>query len=130
MRFVLPLSLFLALVSCKKEQQPGEGLTLVTSLTALEQDISSGVSMVFYHAHWCHVCQDLKPRVEGTATDAELGAVFFGEVEYDDHPDILNQYNIIGFPTVVIYVDGVEVDRFSGGGHTRAEFKTAIQAHL
>ncbi len=130
MKFIWPLFIALILVSCKKEQQAGEGLTLITSLTQLDAELAEGVSMVFYHASWCHICQDEMPKVEATATDPDLGGVFFGEVEYDDHPDILNQYNIVGFPTIVIYQDGIEVDRFTGGGHTTAEFKTAILPYL
>ena len=56
--------------------------------------------------------------------------MFFGEVEYEDHPDIVEAHNIEGFPTIIIYNDGEEAQRFTGGGNTTADIKSAIQSVL
>ena len=118
------------LFSCKKEDlesEPIEGLQVITSLNQINAELESGVSMVFFHASWCSVCQAQRPAVIEVALDADLSAVFFGEVEYEDHPDIVEAHNIEGFPTIIIYSEGVEEQRFTGGGNTIADIKSAIQ---
>ena len=59
--------------------------------------------------------------------DIDLTSVFFGEVEYEDYPEIVNAHAVEGFPTIIIYNDGSEVERFLGGGHSAETIKTAIQ---
>lgn len=136
MRFFLFIFLFILLHSCKKEEvstQPSENseaLIEITSLNQMNNEIANGVSLVFFHASWCSVCQNQKPAVELLSTDSELSEVFLGEVEYDDHPDIVTAASVEGFPTILIYKDGQEVDRYLGGGHTTHDLKVAILAHL
>jgi thiol-disulfide isomerase/thioredoxin len=133
MKYLLYLLLPVALISCKKtsdEHEPVEGLQEISSLEQLNTELSDGVSMIFFHASWCHICQDQRPAVTSVAEDSELNEVYFGEVEFDDYPDITEEYNVAGFPTIVIFKDGDEVDRYTGGGHSTAELKSAIQAHF
>ena len=135
-RLVFASVLALVLISCKKEEAPAEnsgpilGLVEITTLDQINTEIQSDVSFIFFHASWCSVCQALRPDVIDTATDAELSAVFFGEVEYEDHPDIVDNFDVVGFPTVVIFKNGVEVERLHGGNHTHDSFRTLLLTHL
>lgn len=126
--FVLTLSTLL-FTSCKKNASI-EGLQEISSLSQINTEISEGVSLVFFHASWCSICKNQRPAVTQVATDADLANVYFGEVEYDDHPDITSAFNVNAFPIMIIFKDGVEVDRLSGGGNTAAQIKMAIQAQL
>ena len=134
MRIFLILSISFLLFSCKKTETPEEntiqGLVEMTSIAQIDTQIQSGVSLIFFHASWCSVCQAQRPAISSVAMDEELSSAFFGEVEYEDHPDIIEQYTIEGFPTIVIYKDGVEMERFVGGGNTYESLKTSILAQL
>ena len=133
MKYTLFILMLFGLFSCEKddlESESIEGLQIITSLNQINNEIESGVSMVFFHASWCSVCQAQRPAVSEVALDPELSEVFFGEVEYEDHPDIVEAHNIEGFPTIIIYSEGGEAQRFTGGGNTTADIKSAIQSVL
>ena len=137
MKYILPLALLFVAFSCKKNDtepesahEPVAGLQTITSLSQIENEIASGVSMVFFHASWCSSCQAQRPAVSEVAMDGDLSSVFFGEVEYDDHMDINNHYGVQGFPTIIIFKEGAEVDRLTSGGHSASFIKQSIQAHL
>lgn len=130
MKYLFSLAIMVFLFSSCKKEEGVEGLQTISSLTQFQQETNQGVSFVFYHNTWCSICQAQRPAVTEVAMDEDLQTVYFGEVEYDEHQDIINANNIAGFPIMVIYVDGQEVERFNGGGHSAADFKTAIQAHL
>lgn len=133
MKYLFPFLFLFVVVSCKKknsEHEPVAGLQAITSLTQINNEVSSGVSMIFFHASWCSVCQGQRPAVSEVAVDEDLNAVFFGEVEYDDHQDIVEAYNVDGFPTILIIKDGAEVDRVLGGNNSAATLKSKIQAQL
>lgn len=122
------------LFSCKKEEKTGHipvsGLQTISSQSQLTTQVSSGVSFIFFHASWCSICNAMRPAVTSTAEDTDLAGVYFGEVEYDDHPDIISANNVPGFPTILIFKDGVQVDQIVGGGHSYADLKAAVQAQL
>ena len=133
MKNLLFLLAVIALFSCDKEEvqsEPIEGLQAITSLSQMTTELESGVSMVFFHASWCSVCQAQRPAVIEAAMDISLSNVYFGEVEYEDYPDIVDANDVEGFPTIVIYNDGAEVERFLGGGHSAETIKTAILNQL
>jgi len=138
MRYFLLLSVVLLFFGCKKEEvqqdesvhEPVVGLNSIVSLSDITSKTSSGVSLIFFHASWCSVCQAQRPAVTEVATDQELSQVFFGEVEYDDYPEILDYYDVQGFPVIVILKDGVEVSRLNGGGHSSADIKNLVTENL
>lgn len=135
MKYVFPILFLLLIFSCKKDEnqsvhEPVAGLEAISSKSQIDNAVVQGVSMVFFHASWCEVCQAQRPAVTEVATDSELSSVYFGEVEYDDHPDIIEAYGIVGFPTIVIFKDGAEVMRYTGGGNTAQTLKQEILTHL
>lgn len=105
-------------------------LTDITSTQQFNQNIETGVSLIFYHASWCTKCKAQRPAVEAVAERAEFSEVFFGEVEYEDFSEIVGDRNIQGFPTVVVYKDNNEEMRFSGQGHTEQQFVDALNKAL
>ncbi len=133
MKYTLLILILITLFSCKKEEEqvePIEGLQVINSLTQMTSDLESGVSMVFFHASWCSVCQAQRPAISEVAVDTDLIQVFFGEVEYEDYPEIVEAHNVEGFPTIIIYKDGSEVERFVGGGHSTSDLKSVILSQL
>lgn len=133
MKYLLPFLILTVLISCKKkevEHEPVEGLQTITSKSQIDGEIADGVSMIFYHASWCTICQDQRPAVTDVAQDESLSSVYFGEVEFDDHQDITDAYNVSGFPTLVVYKDGSEVERLAGGGNSTNTIKGKITPYL
>lgn len=133
MKYLLPFFVLAILISCKKkysDHEPVEGLQTISSKSQIDSEIADGVTMIFYHASWCSICQDQRPAVTQVAQDQTLNNVFFGEVEFDDHQDITDAYNVSGFPTIVVYKDGSEVERLAGGGNSTNAIKDKIIAHL
>ena len=134
MKYLFPLlAATLIFSSCKKneevEHEPVAGLQEITSQNQIQNEVANGVSLVFFHASWCSICHQQRPAVSEVAQDTDLTGVFFGEVEFDNYPDIVDHYNVDAFPTIVIFKDGNEVDRFLSSGHSASLLKTTIQSH-
>ena len=75
MKYTLLILILITLFSCKKEEEqvePIEGLQVINSLTQMTSDLESGVSMVFFHASWCSVCQAQRPAISEVAMDTDF----------------------------------------------------------
>lgn len=122
----------LALGSCKKDlvDTSANQIEDLTDLGVAKQKIETGVSMVFFHASWCKVCKEQRPAFETVSKNTEVASSRFYEVEYDDHKDIVDNYKVTGFPTIVLYSGGKEIKRFSGKGHSESDLLNAIKEQL
>ena len=128
---LLVLSASFLFSSCKKDEtaivlEPGSNLKEISSLATFESEIKTGVSMMYFHATWCSICNTQKPKIEATANDPELKAFKFGIVDKDKHTDIATKFNISGQPVTVFFKDGVEKQRLSGGGHSPQKLKDIL----
>lgn len=122
--------LFLSISACKKVDSTSTELVEIESKASFDEKVESGVSMMFFHASWCSICKAQKPYVEEAATLESLEDVFFGEVEFEDHSDITSERNVSGFPTTVIYKDGVEQTRLNGKGHDTETLENLLKTYL
>jgi putative thioredoxin len=62
-------------------------------------------------AEWCAPCNVLGPRLEKLSK--EYGGKFLlAKVDADENMRIAGRHKVRGFPTVIAYSRGVEVDRF------------------
>jgi len=120
-------------LSCGKEDLVNTAQNQLVDITSVEQfnmEVKEGVSMVFYHASWCSKCAEQRPAVETISEKGEYNEVFFAEVEYEEHSDLVKAQKINGFPTIVIYKDGVENKRFAGKGREQSTLEVALKAAL
>ena len=69
--------------------------------------------IVDFWAPWCGPCQMLAPIIEEIAKEYE-NKVLVGKLNVDDYPNISEQYNVQGIPTVIIFKDGKIVEQFVG----------------
>jgi len=82
-------------------------------------------------AEWCAPCRVLTPRLEKLA--AEYGGAFLlAKVDADEHMRIAGRHQVRGFPTVIAYSRGSEIDRFSSNqaeGFLRRFIDAAVDRH-
>ncbi len=62
-------------------------------------------------AEWCAPCKVLAPLLHKLVFDYN-GKFYLGVVDADENMRIAGKHKVRGFPTVVAYSHGVEIDRF------------------
>ena len=66
-------------------------------------------------AEWCSPCRVIAPVLEKLASEFhnEL-AIAKVEVDEDENMKLAGRYQVRGFPTLILFIDGEEAGRFSG----------------
>lgn len=101
-----------------------------------EQDFSEKVLeasrqrpvMVDFWAEWCPPCRALTPVLE-KVTRGLHGEALLAKVEADENMRLAGCYQLRGFPTVILFVGGEEVGRFSGA-HSEQQVRAFLSDHL
>lgn len=78
-----------------------------------ELDQASTVYAVRFWAQWCGPCRVMAPVFKAIADDMHDQAQF-GEVDLDKSPDLAVRYGVQSIPTVLLFKDGMVVDRMIG----------------
>lgn len=64
-------------------------------------------------ADWCGPCKILEPILKGVAAEYNEGEFVLTKLEAEDeNMKIAGQFSVRGFPTVIAFIRGEEVDRF------------------
>ena len=82
-------------------------------------------------AEWCGPCKVLGPLLHKVA-DSYKGAFLLALVDADENMKIAGRHKVRGFPTVIAYSHGVEVDRFHSAqteGFLRKFIDAVISKH-
>ena len=82
-------------------------------------------------ADWCAPCRVLSPLLE-RLTRAYDGAFLLANVDADENMRIAGRHKVRGFPTVIAYSRGVEIDRFHSAqteGFLRKFIDSVIERH-
>ena len=74
--------------------------------------ISKGNCIVDFYADWCGPCKMMAPEFDKAAK--EMKDVKFGKVNVDGNQSIAQRFQVMGIPTVILFKDKEQVDRFSG----------------
>ncbi len=84
--------------------------------------------LVDFWADWCSPCLALGPVLERVIPEYE-GQVLLAKIDADENMKLCGHYRLRGFPTVLMFIDGEEVDRFTSAqpAHFVREF---IDRHL
>jgi len=64
-------------------------------------------------APWCGPCRFVSPIIEELARDY-AGKIFFGKLNVDEHQAVAVQYGIMSIPTLLVFKNGVLVDKIIG----------------
>lgn len=73
---------------------------------------------VDFWADWCPPCRALTPVLERVVVEL-AGRVRLAKVEVDENMRLAGRYRLRGFPTVILFAQGAEIDRFSSARSER-----------
>jgi len=101
-------------INCRQMPSPAPAIIDVT-----EDDFEAAVVaasharpvLVDIGADWCGPCRVLGPRLHALA-QARGGEFLLANVDADENMRIAGRHKVRGFPTVIAYSHGVEIDRF------------------
>lgn len=78
-----------------------------------QQQIKGKVVLVDFWASWCMPCKMMAPILNEVASDLPDHANI-GKVNIEEHQSLANKFNIRSIPTMILFKNGKEVDRFVG----------------
>ncbi len=89
-----------------------------TPINVLDADIDETVKnyplfVVDCWAAWCGPCRMIGPVIEELAKEMK-GKIVFGKLNVDENPQTSMKYNIMSIPTLLVFKNGVFIDRFIG----------------
>ena len=102
-------------------------MTAIGRLTQknFEQSILHGVTLVDFDAPWCKPCRAQQPIIEALKQNYR-GQAAVKKINIDENRDIAFNLNIQSIPTIIIYKNGREINRFIGL-QTTETLKDALQ---
>lgn len=80
---------------------------------------NNSVAVVDFWAEWCGPCKMMAPILEDISFEMS-GEVAFAAVNVDNNVALGESMLIMSIPTMIIYVNGKEVDRVIGATSKRA----------
>ena len=75
--------------------------------------IRNGVVLVDFWASWCMPCKMMAPIVNEVAESVN-GDASVGKLDVDQNRSVAAKYKIRNIPTMVLFRDGKEINRFVG----------------
>ncbi|MBN2481575.1 MAG: thioredoxin [Bacteroidales bacterium] len=91
---------------------PSERIRILSD-KSFQHQIKKGVSLVDFWASWCVPCKMMSPVLNDVAEELD-GSANVCKLNVEQYPNISSRYHIKGIPTMVLFRDGIEVNRFAG----------------
>lgn len=85
----------------------------IKSLEEFETAIAEGVSLMDFNAPWCGPCRSQEPILE-SISDRLSGRASVSAINVDENRDIATRFGIQSIPTIILFKDSNEIDRFVG----------------
>src|SRR5665213_1239764 len=107
-------------VGCTLDKRPGGAPPMSDTITTLsdasfdEHVKSSDVPvLVDFWAEWCGPCKMIAPVLEEIATE-QAGKLSIAKLNIDDNLDITRRFDVMSFPTLILFKDGEPAARIVG----------------
>lgn len=89
-------------------------LSPVTDQTFQNQVLDSTVPVLLdFSAEWCGPCRQLEPILEKLSQEYQ-GKLVIARIDVDSNPDIPARFQVMGIPTLILFVKGQPAERLSG----------------
>jgi thioredoxin 1 len=99
----------------------------IVNRNQFQETIQQGVALIDFNAAWCAPCRAQAPIIEKIAADFQ-GKAVIAEANVDDNIDSAKKYGIQSIPTLILFKDGKEVQRFVGLQPEALLTQTILQA--
>jgi thioredoxin-like negative regulator of GroEL len=73
------------------------------------------VVLMEFYASWCPHCKAFYPTLEAASVPLAKEGVFTAQTEVDTFADLANEYQVEGIPTLILFQNGVQIARTTGG---------------
>lgn len=107
-------------------------LTVTTDQGFTHDVLSSDLPvLVEFTAEWCGPCRMIAPILEKIARE-EAGRLRVVTIDVDSDPAAASRYQVLGMPTLALFVDGEIVARILGARSGKAilkEFEPHLASH-
>ncbi len=91
---------------------PSDRIKILTE-KSFQHQVRKGVSLVDFWASWCVPCKVMSPVLNDVAEELENRANIC-KLNVEQYPRLASKYKVKGIPTMVLFRDGKEIDRFVG----------------
>lgn len=83
---------------------------------AAEVEKAGGTVLLDFGAPWCGYCKMLEPELNELVDEWESAGkeLTIGKIDVDEQPELANRFGVQGIPLLVVYRDGLEVERAAG----------------
>jgi len=106
-----------------------EGALELSRESFAEIIIPKDLAMVLFFAPGSSHCKTMKKDYEKAAKELRKGDVFLGKVDASKNKELADEYNVEGYPTIMLYRKGIKVETYAGG-RTSEELITYMRQNL
>jgi thioredoxin 1 len=105
-------------------------MTAITTDATFDADVlgASRPVLVDFTAAWCGPCRMIAPVLDQIATE-EADRLQVVSLDVDENPEITRRYNVLGMPTLMLFVGGEPVTQLVGA-RPRAAILRELEPHL
>ena len=89
------------------------------------KETSKGLKLVDFYTTWCKFCSNQEPILKELS---EKG-IWIGKLDCDKYQDIAKKYGISGFPSFILFKNGIASAQFAGF-HTKEQMLNKLTSHL
>ena len=89
---------------------------------------NEGLVLVDIWATWCNPCRTIAPLVDQVSSDY-VGKLSVGKLDADGAKEIITELGVRNIPTLLLYKDGVIVER-NTGMVTKEKIEELVNNHL